>query len=116
MRHRHGYNKLNRTSSHSAALLKNMSIALINVEKMETTLPKAKAVRSYIEKLITRAAKGDSNAHRAVFASLQEKEATKKLINEIAPKYKERPGGYTRITKTRRRRGDAARMAYLEFV
>lgn len=116
MRHRHGYKKLGRTSSHRAALLKNMSIALINVEKMETTLPKAKALRSYIEKLVTRAAKGDSNAHRVVFASLQDKEATKKLLGEIAPKYKERPGGYTKITKTRLRRGDAAKMAYIEFV
>ncbi len=116
MRHRHGYRKLSRTSSHRKALLKNLAIALIMNEKVETTEAKAKTLRSYIEKLVTRARKGDFNAHRAVFAYLQDKEATKKLVNEIAPKYKERNGGYTRITKTRIRRGDAAPMAFIEFV
>ena len=91
MRHRHGYRKLGRTSAHRAALLKNMSIALIEN-------------------------KGDANAHRAVFASLQSKEAVKKLMNEVAPEYKERNGGYTRIIKTRTRRGDAAPMAFIELV
>ncbi len=116
MRHRHGYRKLGRTSSHRAALLKNLSIALITNEKIETTVPKAKELRSYVEKLITAATKGDSNAHRAVFASLQDKEATKKLVNEVAPRYSERNGGYTRITRTRIRRGDATTMAYIELV
>ena len=116
MRHRHGYRKLGRTSAHRAALLKNLSIALITNEKIETTVPKAKELRSYVEKLITTAAKGDANAHRAVFASLQDKEATKKLVNEIGPRFKERNGGYTRITRTRIRRGDATTMAYIEFV
>ncbi len=116
MRHRHGYRKLNRTSSHRKALLKNLAIALIMNEKIETTVAKAKTLRSYIEKLITKARVGDFNAHREVFAHLQDKEATKKLMNEIAPKYKERNGGYTRIIKTRVRRGDAAPMAFIEFV
>lgn len=116
MRHRHGYRKLGRTSAHRAALLKNLSIALIENGKIETTLPKAKELRSYIEKLITTAGKGDANAHRAVFAALQCKESTKTLINEIAPKYVERPGGYTRITRTRIRRGDATTMAFIELV
>ncbi len=116
MRHRHGYRKLSRTSAHRKALLKNLAIALIMSEKIETTEAKAKTLRSFIEKLITRARKGDFNAHRAVFAALQDKEATKKLVNEIAPKYKERNGGYTRITKTRIRRGDAAPMAFIELV
>jgi large subunit ribosomal protein L17 len=116
MRHRHGYRKLGRTSSHRAALLKNLSIALIANGKIETTLPKAKELSSYFEKLITTARRGDSNAHRAVFASLQDKESTKKLMNEIAPEYKERNGGYTRITKTRVRRGDATLMAFIELV
>lgn len=66
MRHKHGYRKLGRTSSHRSALLKNLAIAIIKNEKIETTLPKAKELRSYVEKLITRARKGDSNAHRAV--------------------------------------------------
>ena len=112
MRHKHGYRKLGRTSSHRSALLKNLAIAIIKSEKIETTLPKAKELRSYIEKLITRARKGDSN----VFASLQDKETTNKLVTEVAPKFKERNGGYTRIIKTRVRRGDAAEMAYIELV
>lgn len=116
MRHKHGYRKLGRTSSHRAALLKNLSIALINSGKIETTVEKAKELRRYFEKLLTTAKKGDSNAHRAVFASLQDKESTKKLVNEIAPKYAERNGGYTRIIKTRMRRGDAAPMAFIELV
>jgi len=116
MRHRHGYRKLGRTSSHRKALLKNLSIALITSGKIETTLPKAKELRSYFEKLVTKARVADSNAHRVIFSYLQDKEATKKLINEIAPEYKTRNGGYTRITKTRTRRGDAASMAFIELV
>lgn len=116
MRHKHGYKKLGRTSSHRAALLKNLSIAIINSGKIETTLAKAKELRGYVERLITRARVGDSNAHRAIFASLQDKKATNKLINEIAVNFKERNGGYTRIIKTRIRRGDAAEMAFIEFV
>jgi large subunit ribosomal protein L17 len=116
MRHRHGYRKLGRTSSHRAALLKNLSISLIEHGKIETTVIKAKELRSYVEKLITVATKNDSNAHRAVFASLQSKEATKTLVNEIAPKYVDRAGGYTRITRTRIRRGDATTMAFIELV
>ncbi|NLC28603.1 MAG: 50S ribosomal protein L17 [Campylobacteraceae bacterium] len=116
MRHKHGYRKLGRTSSHRGALLKNMAIAIIKAEKIETTLPKAKELRAYVEKLITKARKGDFNAHRIVFAALQDKEATKKLVEEIAPRYLERNGGYTRIIKTRMRRGDAAPMAFLALV
>ena len=116
MRHRHGYRKLGRTSAHRKALLANLSISLIEHGKIETTAVKAKELRSYFEKLVTTATKGDSNAHRAVFAMLQNKEATKKLVNEIAPEYKERPGGYTRVTRTRIRRGDATTMAFIELV
>ena len=116
MRHRHGYRKLGRTSSHRAALLKNLSIALIKSGKIATTLQKAKELRSYIEKLVTRARVGDFNAHRIVFASLQDKESTKKLVDEVAPKFRDRKGGYTRIIKTRLRRGDDAEMDFIEFV
>ncbi|NPA81742.1 MAG: 50S ribosomal protein L17 [Epsilonproteobacteria bacterium] len=116
MRHKHGYRKLGRTSSHRKALLKNLSIALIMSEKIETTLPKAKELRSFFEKLVTKARVGDFNAHRAVFQALQNKEATKKLVNEIAPRYQDRKGGYTRIVRTRVRRGDAAEMAFIELV
>jgi len=114
MRHKHGYRKLGRTSTHRAALLKNMAIAIIKSEKIETTIPKAKELRGYIEKLITKAGKGDFNSHRAVFAALQDKDTTKKLVEEIA--YVDRNGGYTRIIKTRTRRGDAAPMAFIELV
>lgn len=116
MRHLHGYRKLGRTSSHRKALLKNLTIALIESEKIETTLPKAKELRSYVEKLVTKSRNADFNTHRYVFAELQSKEATKKLINEIAPKYTERNGGYTSIIKTRVRRGDASQMATISFV
>jgi large subunit ribosomal protein L17 len=116
MRHKHGYRRLSRTSSHRKALLKNLSIAIIEREKIETTLPKAKELKRFIEKLVTKARVNDFNAHRAVFAELQDKEATKKLINEIAPKYESRNGGYTSIVKTRIRRGDATQMAYISFV
>lgn len=116
MRHRHGYRKLGRTSEHRKALLKNLSIAIIEHGKIETTVSKAKELRSFIEKLITTAESATDAAHKRVFAVLQHKEASKKLINEIAPEYKERKGGYTRITRTRKRRGDAATMAYIELV
>ena len=116
MRHKHGYRKLNRTSSHRKAMLKNMAIALIERERIETTVPKAKELRRYVEKLVTKARIEDLNTHREIFKYLQHKDSVKKLINEIAPKYKERNGGYTSIVKTRIRRGDATQMAYLSFV
>ena len=116
MRHKHGYRKLGRTSSHRKALLKNLSIALIASGKIETTLPKAKELQSYFEKLLTKARTNDSIAHRLVFSHLQHKESVKKLVKEIAPKYVGKNGGYTRIIKTRVRTGDAAPMAFIELV
>ncbi|RAX53039.1 50S ribosomal protein L17 [Helicobacter sp. 16-1353] len=116
MRHNNDYRKLGRTSAHRKALLKNLSIALIKYEKIETGLFKAKELQSYIERLITKARVGDSNAHRQVFSSLQDKATTKKLLSEIAPKFAGRNGGYTSIHKTRNRRGDASPMAIIEFV
>jgi len=115
MRHKHGYRRLSRTSSHRAAMFKNLSIALIKSEQIETTLPKAKELSRYFEKLITKALSGE-NAHRAVFALLQDKVCTNRLVTEIAPEYEDRAGGYTRIIKTRIRRGDAAPMAIIELV
>jgi large subunit ribosomal protein L17 len=97
-------------------LLKNLAIALIEREKIETTVPKAKELRRYIEKLVTKSQNADLNTHRYIFAYLQDKEATKKLINEISSKYENRNGGYTSIIKTRIRRGDATQMAYISFV
>lgn len=116
MRHLNDYRKLNRTSSHRKALLKNLAISLIKYEKIETGLFKAKELQSYIERLITHAKKGDFNAHRIIFANLQDKASTKKIVSEIAPKFSERKGGYTTIHRTRNRRGDAAPMALIEFV
>ncbi|CBG40285.1 50S ribosomal protein L17 [Helicobacter mustelae] len=116
MRHGKDYRKLGRTSSHRKALLKNLSIALIEHGRIETGVFKAKELQSHMEKMITTARVGDFNTHRAVFALLQHKAATKKLITEIAPKYKGRNGGYTRIQRTRIRRGDASVLAIIEFV
>jgi len=97
-------------------LLKNLAIAMTEHGRIETTLAKAKELRKYYEKLITKAAAGDSNAHRAIFAMLQCKASTNKLVTEIAPRYAERNGGYTRIIKTRIRKGDATPMAIIELV
>lgn len=116
MRHSNDYRKLGRTSSHRKALLKNLSISLIKYEKIQTGLYKSKELQSYIEKLITQAKVGDSNSHRLIFAKLQDKFATKKLVTEIAPRFKERNGGYTSIHRTQNRRGDAAPMAIIELV
>ncbi|GHV05730.1 50S ribosomal protein L17 [Campylobacterota bacterium] len=116
MRHLKAHRKLGRTSTHRLALLKNMSIALLREGKIETTEPKAKELKSYLEKLITRARKGDSNAHRAIFARLQEKSVTNKLVTEIAPKYVDRKGGYISIQKTGIRLGDGAPLATLTLL
>jgi len=116
MRHKIAHRKLGRTSSHRKALLKNLSIALIQSEKIETTLPKAKELKAYFDKLITIAKKGDFNSHRAIFAKLQCKVSTKKIVEEIAPRYESRNGGYTSIQRTRIRRGDASQMAFVSLV
>jgi large subunit ribosomal protein L17 len=121
MRHKHGYRKLGRDSEHRQALLRNLACDLIENEKIETTVPKAKELRRYIEKIITRAKNTDDlNTHRYVYSKLgsneRAKAATKKVIEIIAPKFINRNGGYTRIIKTRFRRGDAAEMYIIEFV
>jgi large subunit ribosomal protein L17 len=121
MRHKHGYRKLGRDSEHRQALLRNLACDLIENEKIETTVPKAKELRRYIEKIITRAKNTDDlNTHRYVYSKLgsneRAKAATKKVIEIIAPKFANRNGGYTRIIKTRFRRGDAAEMCIIEFV
>lgn len=116
MRHRKGYRKLGRNTNQRKALLKGLAISLFDHGRIETTVPKAKELRRFAEKLISIAKREDANAHRLVFSYLQNKEITKKLLNEYGPRYKERPGGYTRILKSRRRLGDAAEMAYIELV
>lgn len=116
MRHLNDYRKLNRTSSHRKALLKNLAISLIKYERIQTGLFKAKELQSYMDRLITYAKKDNIYSHRLVFSKLQDKFATKKLVLDIAGRYSDRHGGYTSIHRTSTRRGDACRMALIEFV
>lgn len=116
MRHGHGRRKLNRTHSHRQAMLANMACSLIEHEQIKTTVPKAKELRPYVEKLITLARRGDLHARRLLIAQIKQEGAVKKLIDTIAPRYAERPGGYTRILKAGFRYGDMAPMAFIEMV
>jgi large subunit ribosomal protein L17 len=117
MRHRKNRHKLSRDSAHRKALLSNLSKQLIQHERIETTVAKAKAVKPEVEKLITLAQRGDLHARRQALAALgQDKFVVYKLFEEIAPRYAERPGGYTRILKLGPRQSDATEMALLELV
>ncbi len=116
MRHGKIKTRLNRTSSHRAALLRNMASSLIEHERIETTLPKAKVLRSYIEKLITLGKSDTTSRRRLAFARLRDKSATTKLFKELGPKFINRPGGYVRIIKTGYRAGDASPLGLIEFV
>jgi len=110
------YRKLGRTSSNRKALFRSILSAFIKAGRIETTEAKAKEVSKHIAKLITLAKAGDLHARRQVLAVLVDEEATRKLFDEVAPKYKERQGGFTRIYKLAPRRGDAADMAIVELV
>ncbi len=116
MRHRNAGRKLNRTSEHRRALLMNLAKSLIRHEQITTTLAKGKELRPYVEKLITKAKKGGLANRRLVLARLQDKEMTRKLFDELAERYKDRPGGYVRVLKAGFRRGDNAPMAIVELV
>ena len=117
MRHQRNRHKLSRDSAHRKALLMNLSKELIDHERIETTLAKAKAVKPDVEKLITLARRGDLHARRQALSALgQDKFVVYKLFDEIAPRYAERPGGYTRILKLGPRKSDATEMALLELV
>ena len=116
MRHRHGLRKLNRTSSHRLAMLRNMTVSLLRHEAIKTTLPKAKELRKVVEPIIT-LGKTDSLANkRLAFARLRDREIVQKLFAEIGPRYNARQGGYTRILKMGFRVGDNAPMAFVELV
>jgi len=116
MRHGHGLRKLNRTSSHRKAMLQNMMNSLIEHEAIKSTLPKSKELRRVIEPMIT-LAKVDSVANRRLaFNRLRDRDSVTKLFNVLGPRFKVRPGGYTRILKMGYRVGDNAPMAYIEFV
>lgn len=116
MRHRVSGRKLNRTTSHLLAMLANMSVSLIQHEQINTTLPKAKELRPFVEKLITVAKKGNLNARRYLISKIKNELAVEKLMTTLAPRYAERHGGYIRILKAGFRYGDMAPMAYIEFV
>ena len=116
MRHGKKINHLGRTSSHRKAMLSNMAASLILHKKISTTLAKAKALRTYVEPLITRSKEDSTHSRRMAFSYLQNKEAVSELFREIAKKIADRPGGYTRILKTGNRLGDNADMCIIELV
>ena len=116
MRHRHGLRKLNRTSSHRLAMLRNMCNSLIQHEAIKTTLPKAKELRRVVEPLITLGKEPTVANRRLAFDRTRDREVVAKLFNELGPRYKARPGGYTRILKMGFRIGDNAPMAFVELI
>ena len=116
MRHGHGYRKLNRTHEHRKAMFANMVSSLIEHEQIKTTLPKAKELKRIADKIITLGKRGDLNSRRIAAAELRQEEAVKKLFATLAPRYKDRNGGYTRIIKAGIRASDAAPIAIIEFV
>ena len=116
MRHNKKFNHLSRTADHRAAMLANMAISLIMHKRITTTLAKAKALKKYVEPLITRSKDDSTNSRRVVFSYLQNKEALKELFGVVAEKVGDRPGGYTRIIKTGFRASDNAPMCFIELV
>lgn len=116
MRHLNSGRKLGRTSEHRTALFRNMATSLFRHERIETTDAKAKELRSFAEKLITLAKRGDLHARRQVFQDIRDQEVLAKLFADIGPRFKARNGGYTRIIKSRIRRGDNAPISIIELV
>jgi large subunit ribosomal protein L17 len=116
MRHRSGYRKLNRTHSHRKAMFANMVVALLTHEQIKTTLPKAKELRRIADRVISLGKKGSLHARRQAAAYLRDDAALNKLFDTLAVRYKDRPGGYTRVLKAGFRYGDSAPMAVIELV
>ena len=116
MRHGAAYRKLGRTVSHRQAMFANMAASLIKHEQITTTLPKAKELRPFVEKLVTLAKKGDLHARRQAISAVRDVPQVGKLFDTLAARYADRQGGYTRITKAGYRHGDNAPMAVIEFV
>lgn len=116
MRHNKKFNHLGRQSAHRKALLANLAISLIMHKRITTTVAKAKALRSYVEPLISRSKEDSTHSRRMVFSMLKDKYAVTELFREVAQKVANRPGGYTRILKTGNRFGDAAEMCFIELV
>ena len=116
MRHKYSGRKLNRTSSHRTAMFKNMMASLIEHEEIKTTVPKAKELRGFVERLITISKTDTVAKRRIVYSRIRSKEAVTKLFNELGPRFKQRPGGYLRILKCGYRAGDKAPMAIVQLV
>jgi len=116
MRHRHGLRKLNRTSAHRLAMLRNMAVSLLRHEAIKTTLPKAKELRRVVEPIITLGKKDILANKRLAFSRLRDREIVMKLFSELGPRYANRSGGYLRILKMGFRIGDNAPMAYVELI
>lgn len=116
MRHGKKFNHLSRTTSHRSAMLSNMACSLIEHKRINTTVAKAKALRVFVEPILTKSKEDSTHNRRTVFSYLQSKEAVTELFRTVAPKIADRPGGYTRIIKTGFRLGDAADMAMIELV
>ena len=116
MRHNKKFNHLGRTASHRNAMLSNMACSLIKHKRITTTVAKAKALKKFVEPLITRSKDDTTNSRRVVFSNLQDKFAVTELFKEISVKVVDRPGGYTRIIKTGHRLGDNAEMCFIELV
>lgn len=116
MRHNYKINHLGRTSSHREAMLSNMATSLIMHKRIFTTVPKAKALRKFVEPIITRSKDDSTNSRRVVFRALQNKQAVTELFQVVSQKVADRPGGYTRILKTGFRQGDNAAMCFIELV
>ena len=116
MRHGKKFNHLGRTADHRRAMLANMAISLIQHKRITTTVAKAKALKKYVEPLITKAKEDSTNSRRVVFSYLQNKEAIKELFSTVSEKVGDRPGGYTRIIKLGTRQGDAAQVCFIELV
>ncbi len=115
MRHLNAGRKLNRTSAHRKALMRNLVLSLIRYERLKTTDAKAKELRRWADRMVTLGKRGDLAARRRAYAFIGSHTAVKKLFDEIAPRFKERPGGYTRVVKFGVRRGDAAPISVIEF-
>ena len=116
MRHRKAGRKLGRSSSHRQALLRNMVTSLLDHERIQTTDAKAKELRRFTERMITLGKRGDLHARRQALRVIRSKEVTAKLFDELADRYRERPGGYTRVMKLGQRQGDAAPMSLIELL
>lgn len=116
MRHRRKSTRLSKSSSKQKALLRNQAVSLILYEKIKTTKTRAKYLRSVVERLVTTAKDQNLTARRKLLAYLPKVGAVRKLLEELAPRYKEKPGGYTRIIKLNNRKGDGAKMVQIEFV